>query len=251
MSKYILEACVDSVQSALEAESGGASRIELCSDLVIGGVSPSLQLFRQVRKHTGLKIRVLLRPRYGDYCYDHYEFEELREEAAMFRSEGADGIVVGILNPDGTLNTDQLYQLKHEAGPMEIALHRAFDVCADPFLALEQAVSLGFDTILTSGQAPTAWEGRDLLKELQKKSRGRIEILAASGIGPEPIRKLIPYTGISSYHMSGKVEIESAMNFRKEGMGLGLSEATDYKIVRTDRQAIRTSVELLDQAFRS
>ena len=249
MSKYILEACVDSVRSALAAEKGGASRVELCSDLVIGGVSPSLPLFRQIRRHTGLKIRVLLRPRYGDYCYDDYEFEELREEVSMFREEGADGVVVGILNPDGSLNTDQLSKLKQEAGSMEIALHRAFDVCADPFLALEQAVDLGFDTILTSGQAPTAWEGRDLLKELQKKSRGRIEILAASGIGPELIRKLIPYTGISSYHMSGKVELESAMIFRKEGIGLGLSEDSDYKILWTDSQEIRTSVELLSHTF--
>ena len=235
MSKYILEACVDSVRSALAAEKGGASRVELCSDLVIGGVSPSLPLFRQIRRHTGLKVRVLLRPRYGDYCYDDYEFEELREEVSMFREEGADGVVVGILNPDGSLNTDQLSKLKQEAGSMEIALHRAFDVCADPFLALEQAVDLGFDTILTSGQAPTAWEGRDLLN--------------ASGIGPEPIRGLIPYTGISSYHMSGKVELESAMIFRKEGIGLGLSEDSDYKILRTDSQEIRTSVELLSHTF--
>ncbi|MBM6854192.1 copper homeostasis protein CutC [Mediterraneibacter glycyrrhizinilyticus] len=251
MSKYILEACVDSVRSAIEAEKGGASRVELCSDLVIGGVSPSIPLFRQIRKYTDLRIRVLLRPRYGDYCYDSYEFEELKEEVSLFREEGADGVVVGILNPDGTLNTEQLSELKQEAGSMEITLHRAFDVCADPFQALEQAVEMGFDTILTSGQAPTAWEGRDLLRELQKKSRGRIEILAASGIGPEPIRNLIPFTGISSYHMSGKAELESAMTFRKKGIGLGLSESSDYKILRTDSHEIRTSVALLKQAFGS
>lgn len=251
MSKYILEACVDSVRSAIEAEKGGASRVELCSDLVIGGVSPSIPLFRQIRKYTDLRIRVLLRPRYGDYCYDSYEFEELKEEVSLFREEGADGVVVGILNPDGTLNTEQLSELKQEAGSMEITLHRAFDVCADPFRALEQAVEMGFDTILTSGQAPTAWEGRDLLRELQKKSRGRIEILAASGIGPEPIRNLIPFTGISSYHMSGKAELESAMTFRKKGIGLGLSESSDYKILRTDSHEIRTSVALLKQAFGS
>ena len=251
MSKYILEACVDSVRSAIEAEKGGASRVELCSDLVIGGVSPSIPLFRQIRKYTDLRIRVLLRPRYGDYCYDSYEFEELKEEVSLFREEGADGVVVGILNPDGTLNTEQLSELKQEAGSMEITLHRAFDVCADPFQALEQAVEMGFDTILTSGQAPTAWEGRDLLRELQKKSRGRIEILAASGIGPEPIRNLIPFTGISSYHMSGKAELESAMTFRKKGIGLGLSESSDYKILQTDSHEIRTSVALLKQAFGS
>lgn len=249
MSGYILEACVDSVQSAIEAEKGGASRVELCSDLVIGGVSPSLPIFRQIRRYTGLKIRTLLRPRYGDYCYDRYEFEELKEEVAMFREEGADGVVVGILNPDGTLNTEQLKELKKEAGEMEIALHRAFDVCTDPFAAMEEIISLGYDTILTSGQAPTAWEGRELLRQLQERSRGRIEILAASGIGPDPIRSLIPFTGISSYHMSGKVELESAMTFRMPGIGLGLGKNADYRILRTDRREIARSVEILQEAF--
>ena len=121
MENYILETCVDCVESALAAEKGGASRIELCSDLVIGGVSPSLPLFRQIRRYTDLKIRVLLRPRYGDYCYNDYECDELNEEIGMFREEGADGVVVGILNPDGTLNIKQLARFKESASSMEIA----------------------------------------------------------------------------------------------------------------------------------
>ena len=128
---------------------------------------------------------------------------------------------------------------------MEIALHRAFDVCADPFLTLEQAVDLGFDTILTSGQAPTAWEGRDLLKELQKKSRGRIEILAASGIGPEPIRELIPYTGISSYHMSGKVTLQSPMRYRKAEVSMGLPSLSEYEIWQTSGEKVAEAVQAL------
>ena len=108
MKNYILETCVDCVESAIAAQEGGADRVELCSDLVIGGVSPSVPLFRQIRKYTDLKIRTLLRPRYGDYCFSSYECDELNEEIAIFREEGADGVVVGILNPDGTLNTGQL-----------------------------------------------------------------------------------------------------------------------------------------------
>ena len=107
----------------------------MCSNLVIGGVSPSISLFRQVRKYTNLKVRVLLRPRYGDYCYNNYEFEELKEQVEMFREEGADGVVVGILNPDGTLNLEQLAKLKQVANSMEIALHRAFDMCIHPLEA--------------------------------------------------------------------------------------------------------------------
>ena len=123
MKNYILETCVDCVESAIAAQEGGADRVELCSDLVIGGVSPSVPLFRQIRKYTDLKIRTLLRPRYGDYCFSSYECDELNEEIAIFREEGADGVVVGILNPDGTLNTGQLARFKETAGDMEIALH--------------------------------------------------------------------------------------------------------------------------------
>ena len=167
----------------------------------------------------------------------------------MFREEGADGVVVGILNPDGTLNTEQLERFKETAGKMEITLHRAFDVCLDPMQAMEQVIELGYDTILTSGQKPTSWEGRDLLKKLQEESRGRIEILAASGISCEIIEKLVPYTGISSYHMSGKIEADSAMTFRKPGIGLGLSEQDDYKLFRTDSSAVKVSVDYLHKTF--
>ena len=249
MGNYILETCVDCVESALAAEKGGASRVELCSDLVIGGVSPSLPLFRQIRKYTNLKIRVLLRPRYGDYCFSSYECDEMKEEVEMFRDEGADGVVVGALNSDGTLNTTELSRLKKAAGNMEIALHRAFDVCLDPINGLEEMIDLGYDTILTSGQEPTAWEGRDMLKTLHEKSRGRIEILAAGGICRDVIEKLVPYTGISSYHMSGKIEVDSALTYRRPGASMGLPERDEYKLLRTDSSRVRDAVEYLTQAF--
>ena len=149
---YILEVCADSVQSAVSAWEGGADRIELCSGLVIGGLSPSPALFKQVRRYTDLKIRTLLRPRFGDFCYDDYEFQTLKEEVEMFRDLGADGVVIGILNPDGTLNMEQMSELTDAAGDVGVTLHRAFDVCRDPYEALEQCVTLGIDTILTSGQ---------------------------------------------------------------------------------------------------
>lgn len=245
MKNYILETCVDSLLSAIEAEKGGASRVELCSNLVIGGVTPSLSLFRQVRKYTDLKVRVLLRPRYGDYCYNQYEFEELKEQVEMFKEEGADGVVVGILKADGTLNVEQLAELKQSAGSIEIALHRAFDMCIDPLVALEQVIELKYDTILTGGQALSAWDGRDILKKLQKKSQGRIEILTAGGICREVIEKLLPYTGITSYHMSGKIEVESAMAYRKPGASMGLPERDEYKLLRTDSSKVKAAVDFL------
>ena len=187
---YILEVCADSVQSAVAAQEGGADRIELCSGLVIGGLSPSPALFKQIRKYTDLKIRTLLRPRFGDFCYDDYEFQTLKEEVEMFRELGADGVVIGMLNPDGTLDMERMEVLVNAAGDIGITLHRAFDVCRDPYEALEQCASLGIDTILTSGQKSSAWEGRGLLAELAEQAAGRVEILAGAGVNPGVIEKL-------------------------------------------------------------
>lgn len=245
----ILEACTDCVQSAINAQKGGADRIELCSNLVIGGVTPGKALFDLVKKYTEIKTRVLLRPRYGDYCYNQYEFEQLKEEVQMYCEMGADGVVVGMLNPDGTLDTEHLAELVKVAGKKEKALHRAFDVCVDPMKALEDAIGLGFDTILTSGQGETAWEGRDVLRELQEKSAGRIEILAAGGIGAEPIEKLLPYTGVTSYHMSGKVSVDSAMIYRKEGASMGLPERDEYALWQTSEGEISKAGKVLREFF--
>ncbi len=238
LKKIILEACVDSVQSAIYAQEGGADRLELCSNLLIGGVSPGKALYDQVRKNTDIPVRVLLRPRYGDYCYDGYEFEQLKEEVQMYCEAGGDGIVIGLLRPDGNLDLERMKELIKIAGNKKKTLHRAFDVCVNPMKALEEAIEIGFDTILTSGQNETAWEGRTILKELQEKSKGRIEILAASGISAEAIKKLIPYTGIMSYHMSGKIVLNSQMEYRKEGVSIGMPGEDEYVIWQTAKEKI-------------
>lgn len=242
---YILEACVDSVQSAIEAERGGADRVELCSNLIIGGTSPGQALFRQVREHTNLKIRVLLRPRFGDFCYDEYEYAMMKEETAMYHELGADGIVTGILRPDGTLNTEQMQELIRTADGTAVALHRAFDMCRNPYDTLEAAKELGICTILTSGQKNSAWEGRDLIRELVKRSAGRIEILAGAGISAETIEKLYPYTGATAYHMSGKATKDSRMEFRKDGVSMGFPGFSEYEIWQTDAEKIRRAAEVL------
>lgn len=242
---YILEACVDGVQSAIEAEKGGADRVELCSNLMLGGTTPGKALFRQIREHTDLKVRVLLRPRFGDFCYDEYEYAVMREETAMYHELGADGIVTGILRSDGTLHTEQMEELIRLADGTAVALHRAFDMCRDPFETLEEAVKLGICTILTSGQKNSAWEGRDLIRELVRRSGGRIEILAGAGISAEMIEKLCPYTGAAAYHMSGKVIKDSQMEFRKEGVSMGFPGFSEYEIWQTDAENIRKAAEVL------
>ena len=228
MKDYILETCVDSVESAMAASEGGADRLELCSNLIIGGTTPSPWLFEEIRKRSDIRIHALIRPRFGDFCYTEAEFSMIRNAVKDFRKMGAEGIVIGILKPDGTL-------------------HRAFDVCADPIEAMEQAISLGIDTILTSGQKNTCLQGAELLKELETRSQGRITIQAGSGVGAEVIRQLYPLTGIKAYHMSGKVVTDSAMQFRKEGVNMGLPTFSEYEIWRTDIENVRAAKKVLEE----
>ena len=152
MSKYILECCVDSVESALAAQEGGADRLELCSALIIGGISPGIALFEQVKKYCELPVRVLLRPRFGDFLYTEHEFEILKKEVVLFREAGAEGVVIGCLTKDGSLHMERMKELMDAAGNMKVTLHRAFDVCAEPLETYRQAKALGIDTILTSWQ---------------------------------------------------------------------------------------------------
>ena len=242
---YILEVCADSVQSAVAAQEGGADRIELCSGLVIGGLSPSPALFKQIRKYTDLKIRTLLRPRFGDFCYDDYEFQTLKEEVEMFRELGADGVVIGMLNPDGTLDMERMEVLVNAAGDIGITLHRAFDVCRDPYEALEQCASLGIDTILTSGQKSSAWEGRGLLAELAEQAAGRVEILAGAGVNPGVIEKLAGCTAVRAFHMSGKKVMDSRMEVRRDGDPMGILGFSEVEIWQTDREQVRRAVQVL------
>ncbi|MDE6844523.1 MAG: copper homeostasis protein CutC [Lachnospiraceae bacterium] len=182
-NRYLLECCVDSVESALAAAEGGADRLELCAALIIGGISPSTALFKEVRKSCDLPIRVLLRPRFGDFLYSDYEFEIIKREVEIYREAGTDGIVIGCLTQDGNLNIEQMAELIKTAEKMKITLHRAFDVCADPLLAYRQATELGIDTILTSGQEKDCLTGMPLLNKLcaLQNQTGGPHIMAGSG----------------------------------------------------------------------
>lgn len=160
MNNYILECCVDSVESAVNAKKGGADRLELCSNLVIGGTTPTLALYKQIRETVAIRIHALIRPRFGDFLYSAHELDIMEKEIAMFREAGADGVVIGCLNPDGSLARDAMKRLIGHAGDMHITLHRAFDMCRDPFQTLEEAKELGVHTILTSGQMPSCLKGK-------------------------------------------------------------------------------------------
>lgn len=245
--KNILECCVDSVESALAAEAGGADRIELCSGLVIGGITPTKALFQKVKEATNLPIRVLLRPRFGDFCYTQYEHEILKQEVKIFRRLGADGIVIGSLAPDGSLNIQQMKELMEEAADMKVTLHRAFDMCKDPLQTMEEAKKLGVTTILTSGQKNCAIDGMELLAQLVKKSKGGIEILVGGGVDSAVIERIYCETKATSYHMSGKISVPSQMEYRNSKVSMGLSSMSEYEIWRTSENRIREAKVCLER----
>lgn len=247
MKHKILEVCADSVESALAAERGGADRLELCQNLVIGGTTPSPKLFETIRKYSKIPIHVLLRPRFGDFCYTQYEFEMLCEEVGMYRELGAEGVVFGMLLPDGSLDIRRMEKLMEAAEEMSVTLHRAFDVCKDPKEALEQAIKLGIRTILTSGQQNSALKGAVLLKELKEQAAGRIQIQAGGGICAEAIERLYPLCGVTAYHMSGKTELDSKMKYRKDGVNMGLPSLSEYTIYQTSEAAVRAARNVMDK----
>lgn len=247
MKQYILECCVDSVESALAAAEGGADRLELCASLVIGGTSPSLALFEQIRKFCSTPVRVLLRPRFGDFLYTRHEFEVIKREVELFREAGADGVVIGCLKENGKLHMEYMRELIGRAGDMKVTLHRAFDVCADPVETYRQAGELGIDTILTSGQEDNCLKGMPLIKqlcELQKETKGP-KIMAGAGVTPEVIRQFLDQTDVSCYHLSAKKVLDSDMIYRKEGVPMGLPGMSEFSIYRTDAKVVAEAAAVL------
>lgn len=242
----VLEVCVDSVESAVSAARGGATRLELCANLVIGGTSPDEDLFRMVRERVDIPVRVLLRPRFGDFLYSDDEFELLRRQVRRFAALGADGVVIGVLRPDGTLDEARMAELIALAGGCGVTLHRAFDVCRDPFEALEAAGRLGVDTILTSGQQAACAQGAGLLRELVGRSGGRPQILVGAGVSADVIRTLQPATGANAFHLSAKRTKDSRMAFRREGVPMGLPGISEFEVWRCDEDAVRRARQALD-----
>ena len=242
-----LEVCVDSVESALAAQEGGADRLEVCANLIIGGTTPGVSQFRQIRKACEIELNVLIRPRFGDFLYTEAEFRMMQEDIRMFRELGADGVVAGCLKADGRLDGKRMEELRKCAGELTFTLHRAFDVCREPYETLEEAVCLGIDTILTSGQASVCTKGEEVLKKLVAQAEERIEILAGGGVNAEVIRRIRETAKVSSFHMSGKKVTDSGMTYRKQGVHMGLLGISEYDILRTDKEEIEKARRAMDE----
>lgn len=243
--RYTLECCVDSTISAVHAKQGGADRLELCSNLVIGGTTPTLSLFQQIRENVDIRIHALLRPRFGDFLYSKQEQELIIKEIDMFRQAGADGIVIGALTADGDLDCEAMKKFIDHSGTMSITLHRAFDMCRDPFQTLEDAVSMGVNTILTSGCQPSCLQGIDLLRQLDEKANGALQIMAGAGIDAAAVQRLLRETKLTAFHMSGKKVTESGMQFRNPTVSMGIPGMSEYEIWETNPEAVAAVRKLL------
>lgn len=212
MKDYIIEIATTDYTTTKAAVIGGADRIELCTALSEGGITPSFGLVQQCCYDFDVPIFPILRPRAGDFLYTEVEFEIIRKDALRYKQLGCDGVVIGFLNKDGSINKDRTTEIAELVYPLEVTFHRAFDRCRDPFEALEIIIKSGCQRILTSGQQPTATEGIDLIKQLVMAADGRIMIMPGSGVRAENIKALAA-TGAVEFHSSLKGKTESRMQF--------------------------------------
>lgn len=203
----VFEVCAVNIQSALAAQRAGAHRIELCSALDVGGLTPSPGLIRAAVRQLNIAVNVLIRPREGHFCFDENELEIMLDDIRFCREMGANGVVVGALTTDNQLDLPKMQAMKEAAGDMGIVCHRAFDFTADPEAALEQLIALGYHRVLSSGQAASAYKGRFLLKKMAEQAAGRISVMPGAGITAENIRAIAETTGAREFHFTGKKKV--------------------------------------------
>lgn len=201
MEQIKLEVCCGDMQSVLAAKEGGADRIELCQALEVDGLTPSAEMMAEAIG-LGIPVQVLIRPREGDFVYDEAEIETMLKEIRLAKRLGANGVVIGALKSDGSIDEETIRCLVSEATGLSITFHRAFDVCSQPTEALEQIVSLGCHRLLTSGQAPSAEQGIPLIKRLVEQSGGRLIIMPGAGVNQENARRILSETGAHEIHGS-------------------------------------------------
>jgi copper homeostasis protein len=215
------EVCVDSAEAAVAAEEGGAHRVELCSSLLEGGLTPSHGTLRVARERLRIGIMAMVRPRGGDFCYTDPEFAVMREDLLAAKSLGVNGVVFGLLNPEGTIDRDRTGELIALARPLPVTFHRAFDMTRDPFEALETLIGLGVERVLTSGQEPTVLEGLDLIVELVTRAAGRIIVMPGGGITERTVARIAPVCGARELHFASLEPHEGRMLYRNPRVFMG------------------------------
>jgi len=244
--EFLVEACVSSVASAIEAEKAGARRVELCDNLLEGGTTPSAASIQLAGKILSIDLNVIIRPRGGDFFYSDIEFEVMKSDILAAKELGADGVVIGVLNIDGRVDKKRTRELIELARPMNVTFHRAFDMTADPFGALRDLIELKVDRILTSGQKNTAMEGIRLISDLVKEAEDKVIIMPGCGITPENIARLATETGAREFHVFAVKKVKSPMRYRNQEAFMGAPvEVSEFEISVTDAEVIQKIVSQL------
>lgn len=243
--KAVLEVCVDTVDSAFEAQRAGADRLVLCSGLVLGGTTPNINFYYEVRNHLDLPISVLVKPHFGDYCCSPVEFEMMKDDIALFRDAGADAVQTGILTPDGTLDVLRMDELIVQAQEMKMVLGRAFDECREPEEAFQRAKMMGFGGLITSGQCRRSYDGRSLIARLLLNADG-MEIAVAGEMEPHEFAAFRRVTAASVYQGNWLKKADSPMQYRKKRRLLEPANGQDYTVWQTDTQKIAAMRAAMD-----
>ena len=246
----ILEAAVDSLASARAAITGGANRLELCSALAVGGLTPYAELLAQIRGESDIPVRCLIRPRGGDFLYTREEILMMAAQMAQLRKAGADGFVIGCLDADGHLDAQAMAPLLDAARGTGLTLHRCIDVSRDPCKTYLDAAALGFDTVLTNGAAGNCLAGMETIRQLLalRDAHHGPEVLIGAGVNAKVIaafREKCPQA--RAFHMSGKMEVESGMRFRREGVPMGRPGLDEWHIQQTSEDNIRAARAVLEE----
>ena len=245
----LLEVCVDSLASARAAIAGGADRLELCSALIAGGLTPYTELLQQIRQESHIPVRCLMRPRAGDFLYTKEEITMMATQIHALKDAGADGFVIGCLTPKGDLDAEAMKPLMDAAAGTGLTLHRCIDVSREPEKIFLEAQKLGFDTVLTSGAASSCTAGLETIQKLLslRDTHGGPEVLIGAGVSAKVISTiLVQLPHARAFHMSGKMELESGMLFRREGVPMGLPGLDEWHIPQTSRENIQAARKALD-----
>ena len=247
-----IEIVVYNIESALKAFEGGADRVELCDNPGEGGTTPSYGTIELVRQHVALDVFVMIRPRGGDFHYTSYEYHAMKRDIAQCQKLSVDGVVFGMLNPEGTIDKKRCKELIAQSRPLRVTCHRAFDMTRDPFEALEDCIEVGFDRILTAGQQPVAVKGASLIGDLIKKANGRIAIMPGSGVNENTVEEIIAKSGAQEIHFSATAFRESAMHYKNIAIaGMGSDEGAEFKLRTVDPQRIKAMRKLAEQAVKN
>jgi copper homeostasis protein len=231
-----IEICVDSLSSALAAERGGAQRVELCSDLLEGGITPSAGLIELVQEKISIGLHVMIRPRGGDFCYTADEFETMRRDIGIAKKVGADGVVFGILKADASIDMERTRALVELAKPLHVTFHRAFDVSANLLRALEDVCATGVDRLLTSGGEKSSGQGAPMIAALAQASKGRIAIMGCGGISARNVATIIEQTGVREIHagLRSAVKNQSSLQNSRVSIGASPEEFQRFQVLEED-----------------